>query len=275
MFSKAILSILFLAILGSIHCDSLPDTPTQSYAYVDLSHFRVEPTDVNFDVEMDGFKDTTLQFTLYAQLHNSELLEYLGYIIREPRTGVILLQEQLTTPVSDPLPIDIQGTFNWETSTTNFEQLLVELYALDRYGYGIQHQATLTIEGIASSRPQIIWVNNPDSVEIPTGSTTLIIPFQAKVTDPDGQETLDRVFIAFENEDGSILVPNPNILTDTGTGLDEVAGDSVFTITFSVNSSNSPQNRTVLYYARDKAGLFSDTLKSSFNIINPYFSINF
>ena len=155
MFSKAILSILFLAILGSIHCDSLPDTPTQSYAYVDLSHFRVEPTDVKFDVEMDGFKDTTLQFTLYAQLHNSELLEYLGYIIREPRTGVILLQEQLTTPVSDPLPIEIQGTFNWETSTTNFEQLLVELYALDRYGYGIQHQATLTIKGIASSPPQI------------------------------------------------------------------------------------------------------------------------
>ena len=269
MFSKAILSILFLAILGSIHCDSLPDTHTQSYAYVDLSHFRVEPTDVNFDVEMDGFKDTTLQFTLYAQLHNSDLLDYLGYIIREPRTGVILLQEQLPTPVSDPLPIEIQGTFNWETSTTNFEQLLVELYALDRYGYGIQHQATLTIEGIASSPPQIIWVNNPGSVEIPTGSTTLTIPFKAKVTDPDGQETLDRVFIAFENEDGSILVPNPNILTDTGTGLDEVAGDSVFTITFSVNSSNSPQNRTVLYYARDKAGLFSDTLKSTFNIINP------
>ena len=38
-----------------------------------------------------------------------------------------------------------------------------------------------------------------------TGSATLNIPFQAKVTDPDGQETLDRVFIAFENEDGSIL----------------------------------------------------------------------
>jgi len=269
MFSKAILSILVLTILGSIHCDSLPDTPTQSYAYVDLSHFRVEPTEVTFNVEMDGFKDTTLQFTLYAQLHNSELLEYLGYIIREPRTGVILLEEQLSTPVSDPLPIEVQGTFSWETSTTNFEQLLVELYALDRYGYGIQHQATLSIEGIASSPPQIIWVNNPGSVEIPTGSTTLNIPFQAKVTDPDGQETLDRVFIAFENEDGSILIPNPNILTDTGTGLDEVAGDSVFTITFSVNSSNSPQNRTVLYYARDKAGLFSDTLKSTFNIINP------
>ena len=99
MFSKAILSILVLAILGSIHCDSLPDSPTQYYAYVDLGHFRVEPTEVNFNVETDGFKDTTIQYTLYAQLHNSELLENLGYIVREPRTGGIFLQEPLKIPV--------------------------------------------------------------------------------------------------------------------------------------------------------------------------------
>ena len=269
MFHKALLSTLILAILGSIHCDNLPDTPTQSYTYVDLSHFRVEPTDIRFSADLDGFKDTTLQYTFFAQLHNSELVEHLGFIIRNPRTSEILLQERLEKPAIDPLPIEIQGNFNWETSTTSYEQLLMELYALDRYGYGVQHQAVLSIEGIASSPPEIIWVDNPNIVEIPTGSATLNIPFQAKVTDPDGQKTLDRVFIAFENEDGSILTPTPNILTDSGTGLDEVAGDSVYTITFSVNSSNTPQNRTVLYFAKDKAGLFSDTLKSTFNIINP------
>ena len=269
MIHKALLSTLILAILGGIHCDNLPDTPTQSYTYVDLSHFRVEPTDISFDVVLDGFKDTTLHYTFFALLHNSEFLEHLGYIVRNPRTSEILLQESLEKLVIDTLPIEIQGNFRWETNTASYEQLLLELYALDRYGYRIQHQAILSIEGIASSPPKIIWVENPNSVEIPTGSTTLNIPFQAKVTDPDGQETLDRVFIAFENEDGSILTPTPNVLTDSGTGLDEVAGDSVYTITFSVNSSNTPQNRTVLYYAKDKAGLFSDTLKSTFNIINP------
>ena len=135
MFHKALLSTLILAIFGGIHCDNLSDTPTQSYTYVDLSDFRVEPTDISFDVDLDGFKDTTLHYTFFALLHNSEFLEHLGYIVRDPRTSEILIQESLEKLVIDTLPIEIQGKFSWETTTTSYEQLLLELYALDRYGY--------------------------------------------------------------------------------------------------------------------------------------------
>ena len=234
MFHKALLSTLILAIFGGIHCDNLSDTPTQSYTYVDLSDFRVEPTDISFDVDLDGFKDTTLHYTFFALLHNSEFLEHLGYIVRNPRTSEILIQESLEKLVIDTLPIEIQGKFSWETTTTSYEQLLLELYALDRYGYRIQHQAILSIEGIASSPPKIIWVENPNSVEIPTGSTTLNIPFQAKVTDPDGQETLDRVFIAFENEDGSRCTES--VFTVCKTRYEELGYPRILDIKMNLNN---------------------------------------
>ena len=89
------MSTLILAIFGGIHCDNLSDTPTQSYTYVDLSDFRVEPTDISFDVDLDGFKDTTLHYTFFALLHNYEFLEHLGYIVRNQRTSEILIQESL------------------------------------------------------------------------------------------------------------------------------------------------------------------------------------
>ena len=76
------------------------------------------------------------------------------------------------------------------------------------------------------------------------------------MTDPDGQETLNRVFIA-ENEDGSILTPTPNILTDSGTGLDEVAGDSYIPSHFLLTVQT--HHKTEPYFMQDKTGLFSDT----------------
>jgi hypothetical protein len=262
--------LLFLLFIGSVSsCDQLPDTPTQGLEYIELNHFRVEPTLVSFNALDDGFKDTTLIFQVFTQIHNSEWIDHFGMNIKYPRTSEILEQIPLPTPTPDNLPIDFSTTFSWQTNTINFEEFVLELYALDVFGYGISHQATIQIDGIASDPPVILWAENPSPVEIPTDDTTVNIPFKAKVTDPDGQNTIDRVFILFENEDGSLLVPTPNILTDTGLGLDEAAGDSVYTITFSINKSNTAQNRTVLYYALDKAGLSSDTVRTSFNLIEP------
>lgn len=263
-------SFLFLLLTGVLFsCDQLPETPTNGLDYIELNHFRVEPTQVNFNATDHGFTDTTLVFQVFTQIHNSEWIDHFGLMIKNPRTSEILDQIPLATPTPDDLPIEYSTSFTWETETTRFEEFVVELYALDLYGYGISHQATVQIEGIASDPPIILWAQNPSPVQIPTDDQTVNIPFQAKVTDPDGQNTIDRVFILFENEDGSLLVPTPNILTDTGLGLDDVAGDSVYTITFSINKSNTPQNRSVLYYALDKAGLSSDTIRTSFNLIHP------
>ncbi|HAH51360.1 MAG TPA: hypothetical protein DCL80_08850 [Balneola sp.] len=98
--------------------------------------------------------------------------------------------------------------------------------------------------------------------------------FTAKVIDQDGQNNIDRVFIEFVNEDGSVLIPDPNILYDDGINTsntergDLVANDSVYTIQFFINSSNTPTNRIVNYFAIDKSGLRSDTLKLPFNLVD-------
>ena len=125
------------------------------------------------------------------------------------------------------------------------------------------------MDGFANAAPEILSAENPEEVVIPSGPGAVAVPFTARVTDEDGQNTIREVQILFENEDGSILTPNPNLLRDDGSAEsgDFAAGDSVYTITFQVDQNNTPSNRFALYFAIDNAGLSSDTLRLPFNIV--------
>ena len=113
-------------------------------------------------------------------------------------------------------------------------------------------------------------VNNPEEVEIPSGSNTTTVLFTAKVRDADGQSNIDKVLLNFRNEDGTLLGASPFEMFDDGASSsgDETAADSVFSTTFTINSSNTPNNRTALYWAIDKSGLSSDTLETPFNLVD-------
>ena len=92
----------------------------------------------------------------------------------------------------------------------------MQVSVYDEYGNFNSAEYNIELIGFSNASTQILMVENPNEVIIPSGNDELIIPFTAKVKDADGQSNIDQVFIEFINSDGSILVPNPNTLLDNG-----------------------------------------------------------
>lgn len=244
-------------------CDSTTSPVNKLLDAPTVNRLTIVPHNVQF-IPTDGFTDTTLTVHIETQITNSGTEELIqGYIVRNKEGGAVLFQGQLTD--------ESRGDIYWaeidiETSTTSFLEYVIEVYAFDKAGNGNYYQANFGVEGISNARPQLLQVSNPEEVTIPSDGE-IAIPFTAKVFDPDGQNNIDRVLIEFINEDGSSLIPVPNQLFDNGINEDAVQGDSVYTIAFNINSSNTPNNRKAIYFAIDKAGLHSDTLQTTFNIV--------
>lgn len=261
MFSK---NFQFLFFIGSLYFLSSCDETTAPINKLDdspiVNSLTLSTNVVQFTAD-DDFKDTTFVLTIEAIIENVDSESSVGYTIRDKQSLNILSLGNL---------VQFENSFSkdviFNTTTTTFATYLIEVFAYNETGNGNYYQAPFTIIGISNDPPIILEVNNPENVTIPS-SGDIVIPFTAKVYDPDGQENIDRVMIEFINEDGSSLIPTPNLLLDNGLNEDVAAGDSVYTIVFTINSQNTPNNRKAIYFAVDKAGLHSDTLQTTFNIV--------
>lgn len=271
---KLNLSVIFLmlciyCLISS--CDETPGNVLDEQNQPSVNTLDVSPQRVTFDRSV-GIKDTTITLSVSANvagLKDGELPSYAFFDEANPTDPAFegFLEDRRIcnlTDCTDSYGIELDLEF----STIDFKNYQVFVYALGKTSSN-WISTTFEVAGFPNSAPQILAVNNPQEVIIPTDASVIPIPFTAKVTDEDGQNTISEVRILFENEDGSILSPNPNTLFDDGSSEsgDLVQGDSVYTITFQIDQSNSPNNRMALYYAIDQAGLSSDTLKLPFNLI--------
>lgn len=255
---KKLYILLFIsAFLYS--CDSVSNREDllQSGSIEEIS---VSPRIIAF-TPADGDIDTTVRFQVRAILSESNLDPEL--IISNSRTG----NEIFNAPMNNIVDNEFSSEISLNTRTTSFAEYNVLVILKNK----VYAQSIFELKGFANSRPQILDINNPESVTIPEGSNTVTVPFTAKVTDDEGQESISNVYLNFRNEDGTLLSNEPFILLDDGNSGGEsgdvTASDSTYTITFSIDSSNTPNNRTVLYWAIDQSGLSSDTLTAPFNII--------
>ncbi|OAN64213.1 hypothetical protein A8B79_12765 [Balneola sp. EhC07] len=272
--SSKFYSLVLLALVWTVFasCDDAltPKDFDEQQPYV--QNLVVNPSTISFDPETDGQKDTTLTLdvTVYGFNFEVDSVPYYSVFLGDDENPI--LQDKFLVNFS---PITtFQASIPIETNTIDFETYtLLITPSLDGNNKNFA-QSIIQQIGVPINPPEIIEVNNPEEVEIPSGSNVTRVLFTAKVFDPDGQENLDRVFIDFINEDGSILTPDPNILLDDGDNSsstssgDATASDSVYTIQFFIDSSNTPNNRTARYYALDKSGLSSDTLTTTFNIVD-------
>lgn len=265
-FSPLVL-ITFLWI-SIISCD---DTLTPKN-YDDINPYvidlTVNPSDLTFDPALDGQKDTTITFDLNVKGFNfeSDAVPYYSIFIGDQDIasiqGKFLVNFIPLTTFTANIPIST-NTIEFETYTI----LVTPTLDGDNQNYT---QAVVRQRGVPINAPEILEVNNPSEVEIPSGSNTTTVLFTAKVKDLDGQSNIDRVLLNFRNEGGSLLSESPFDMFDNGTNSsgDITASDSVFTTTFIINSSNTPNNRTALYWAIDKSGLSSDTVETTFNLVD-------
>ena len=263
MFSKYLTPFLFLGVLFIYSgCDptTSPKDPTAGSPYV--SYMLLSPNEVIFTASGDGFKDTTLTISIQAQINLDSLASDIGYVVRNKDTEEVFTQGELTKT-----DFGYFGNFDIETSTTSFENYFVEVYAFDEFGDGNYYQSELSIRGASNEPPVILWADNPAEVPRPASGTTTV-SFTAKATDPEGQHTIEGVFMRLISQVSGEVDASPFRMYDNGSaGSDQVAQDSVFTVSFNIASTNNLETYDIEYYAVDLGGLVSDTVRTTFSIV--------
>lgn len=274
--SESYLKHLFIYILvlsGGIliwqSCDSTTSPENPLTDQPSLTNLTINPSLVQFEKEKDGFRDTTLTVVISAVIQSTQDMNPPRFSVLNKNSGELIIEGELSQAESNDETYIASAEIN--TTTTSNENFIINVI-LDtpQNSYA---QTTFSVRGFPNIEPEIIYAKNSAEVQIPNDDEVIPVRFEAKVTDEDGQDNISGVYIEFLNEDGTKLIPNPNQLLDDGQNSnpsdsgDEIAGDSVYTIRFFVDSTNTPNMRTAQYYALDETGLSSDTVETTFNII--------
>ncbi len=230
-----------------------------------VSNLQISPDSLLFSAS-DGQKDTTVTFALMVDGFEFEPDSAPYYYLF--KDGAFSAFQEGKLNLSSNNANLYEAGFSIETQTFDFEEYSVLVTPGQSTGSNYV-QAKIVQLGVAVNAPEILEVNNPESVVIPSSGNSTTVRFTAKVTDIDGQDNIESVFLNFRNPDGSLLSANPFVMLDDGGAEsgDLSPADSIFTDTFIIDSSNTPNNRTAIYWAIDKAGLSSDTLETPFNIV--------
>ncbi|MGM0589360.1 MAG: hypothetical protein ACQETE_13140 [Bacteroidota bacterium] len=210
--------------------------------------------------------DTTVIFDVVMQFSSSSSnkMEAQIDLVSELRDSILSTSSLSISEIASG-QYRATGSFELTTSTT-----LSDRYTLTGSVQAEQSSPTwseFAIPQLAQTGepPEILSYDIPSPVTIPeSGSKT--IPFTAKVTDPDGQVSLQAVYLDLLNTQGQLIGDSPYQMKDNGgdESGDAVAGDSVYTVTFSINSQNQPAEYQARIYAEDNVGLRSDTVKTPF-----------
>jgi len=253
-----------IALVFLIQCDNPPGPSDYLSDLPSLTSFEISPNRVDFD-RSAGITDTTLNIMLTVKLSSGFTTSPPPeYHIIDNTDGSIIRQGQFSNFLAQSRTWSQIVTI--ETETTVIREYSIFAWLQDERGSRLSKvQGNFNITGFSTSPPQILWVENPDSVQIPAvGSTGF--NFEAKVVHPDGQSNISRVLIDLIDNSGNALSGSPFELFDDGR-LDEsgdlVAGDSVYTRRFSIGAVNQPDELTVRYHALDRFGASSDTVSSN------------
>lgn len=247
-------------------CDEAPAPVSNSDEIPAITHIFIQPQTVQFSAENDGFKDdTTLTISVIINTVNTPDDEPPAYVLSDKETGdeVATGNFEIIDPGSGNFRIDLSIT----TSTTSFEQYIINAYTMSENVGGNFAQTSFRIIGISNNPPDILEINNPDEIQRPaSGNQT--VRFAARVTDEDGQDTIENVFMRLISQTSGEVGNSPFLLYDNGIdGGDEVENDSLYTLTFEINDQNQPDTYFLEYFAIDQGGLVSDTVTSTFSII--------
>lgn len=241
--------------------DRVPDAT--SY----IKQLNVTPGVVDFRGQTDQVFDSTLSLELSGQIGETTEATRITFSVTD-------IQEP-DKSIEGAIPLNPitggNGTFIEEIpytiSTSTTTNILVVVTVTDESGNGNYAQSVIRVSGISNSPPEIINADNPTEYSIPLSGTENI-RFMAKVTDEDGQNNIEGVFLRLISQTNGEAANSPFELFDDGQSFgDQTANDSLYTLTFPVNSENQPDSYNIFYYAIDRSGLVSDTVKTTFTLV--------
>lgn len=271
-----LLPIFILAILIS-GCRDIP-VQDQSGELINIESFTVTPQNISFTFD-DGIKDSTIVLTLnagYRLLPNTapDNLRF-GYILRNTVNNVIITEGSFPITLGDNT-VDVELPLTVRT----FDSREIGLTAFFTDGSSLLSNiaiGTLTINGFQVGLPEILSVENPDTVRIPAeGQPAVSFRLKATVSHPQDSELINQVLVDIRDQNNNFLAGSPFRLFDDGgldnipgggTSGDEVAGDSVYTRLFQIASGNNPDVYTLFFHATDNFGASSDTVQTTMRFI--------
>jgi hypothetical protein len=245
-------------------CDDTPGVNALNNAPPRITDLQVNPGDLQFDRVRDGVKDTTIQFTLSVKNLDTKPLDNPPVlIVNDLDLGVKRFDQEVYT--YNASTNRYSTTFSLTTNTNQFRNFELIVYAVNsEYELGNRIVRILKFAGIPGIKPVVVNASiTPAVAQIPAvGQAARRIDFVAEVSDADGVDNIDQVFMRLVSETTGPL-GSPFLMT-AGTVTGNVKR---YTTTLEISSSNSPDKIRVLFYADDRAGLRSDTLYRSLEIV--------
>ena len=252
------LCLLLLILIG---CDDEPGATDVITPPISIDAISVSPDEVLF-TQAVGQKDTLIIFSIEASVNNGQnnIDTVPQFILEDLEANEVIAEGELSQPEGANTGDKYIASFETTLSTTTVSNWRLNVFLFDQRGEGNRIETTIPIRGFSNNPPQILSISSPDTVNRPQSGEQ---PFSitAKVTDEDGQTTIQSVTVELINPDDvstGIFNMRDDGSSDSG---DQVASDSVYTVTFSVNADSRAGIFDLLFLAQDRAGLESDTLE--------------
>jgi hypothetical protein len=252
-----------LFLLG---CDTTTNPESVIAERPNIQSISVNPAILQFSLDEDGYKDTTLTVSLNSEITLNGSQEQPSFVVTNLSNREVVSAGDLNSISGSNYAVD----FELNTSTTQFQNFLVQVFAFDEFGNTNSAEHAIELIGFSNARPQILMVDNPAEINRPS-SGEIITQFTAKATDLDGQDTIDRVLVRIIDILGSEVPDSPFQMFDDGINYNDVAAnDSVYSITFPIAAieDRMTQSFFIEYFAIDQGGIYSDTTRTTFKITN-------
>lgn len=214
-----------------------------------------------------GKKDTTIVVSIQAHIENLNEESKAGFYIIDQADFSKVLEGEF----SYNKDIEVFASeFNIQTRTTFFEDYTIQVYAYNKNGNGNSFQTPLSITGYSLHSPEILSINSPDSIMRPEEGQ-IFANFKALVTDSDDDETIENVYLRFIDKSSGEISGSPFNMSDDGKTLgDPTANDLEYTLSLPIpanpESGIVERDFDIEFFAIDKSGLVSDTVKTTFSI---------
>ncbi len=124
---------------------------------------------------------------------------------------------------------------------------------------------------------KILWVEVPDSIQVPPEGTFNKALVKAAVEDPDGLSDVDSVYFYSRKPDGTLANNgHPLPMVDNGQPFnisnpwvdagDEKAQDGIYSLTIIIDNQAQVGRYYFTFYMRDKAGHLSESVVDSIEV---------
>lgn len=257
--TRHILVLIAVLAIQPASCDETAGPSNVLKDHPQITDLAVSPPSVRF-TPADSIKDTLLTFQVAVtgdMPGNYRLVADIATV----RDRIVLNSDTLQSAADGTGRYF--GSLDLEMNTNRFENLVLYVFPLGPDGSVFDRlEATISVRGIDTGRPEVLEIIHPDAVIIPLpGEPDNGFFIAAKVSHTISIQNINQVRLElFDSSEERIFGSS---MSDANSDYGNTPGDSIYVQNFSINPDNTPQNYTIDVHAVDIAGTVSDTLRST------------